>query len=137
MPIFTILLSSSRNFSLNAIGSLRGGCTTGGTVGSMVMWCTPGINQSINQSIKSFIKVSRIFSLQANWGHNGKVHKVKVQLELLKNLKNLLKKSLLKIYIKILCTLKLQSTVQKSYYVHSSNISFKMVHCWQLLQFFL
>ena len=50
------------------------------------------INQSINQSIKSFINVSRIFSLQANWGHNGKVHKVKVQLELLKNLKNLLKK---------------------------------------------
>ena len=43
------------------------------------------INQSINKSIKSFINASKIFSLQANWGHNGEVNKVKVQLELLKN----------------------------------------------------
>ena len=33
-------------------------------------------NTQINQSIKSFINVSKIFSLQANWGHNGKVDKV-------------------------------------------------------------
>ena len=38
--------------------------------------------------------MSRIFSLQANWGHNGKVNKVKVQLELLKNLKKLTEKKL-------------------------------------------
>ena len=42
------------------------------------------INQSIiqliNQSIKNFINVSEIFSLQAaNWGHNKKVYKIEIK----------------------------------------------------------